>query len=170
MKKRTINFKAVMAAVAAGGGYELAIQGAAKKVDFVNQNYLVTKSLTAGIIGSGLLYFGKPGDETQKAAGYALLGVGGASGAGKISTLMVTSGDEPMNGRRAKMLRNVITRKRPQISQAKAAMFTRGGGALDAIRAPRGMRPNERTMQRPQPSNAGGGYWKQYIPAFQMMC
>jgi len=159
-----------MAAVAAGGGYELAIQGAAKKVDFVNQNYLVTKSLTAGIIGSGLLYFGKPGDETQKAAGYALLGVGGASGAGKISTLIVTSGDEPMNGRRAKMLRNVITRKRPQISQAKAAMFTRGGGAVDAIvKASRGMRQDDRMFKRPQPSNAGGGYWKQFIPAFQMM-
>jgi len=167
MKKRNINFKAVMAAVAAGGGYELAIQGAAKKVDFVNQNYLVTKALTAGLIGSGLLYFGKPGDETQKAAGYALLGVGGASGAGKISTLIVTSGNEPLNGRRAKMLRNVITRKRPQVSQAKSAMF--GRGALDAIRAPRGMRPNERTMQRPQPSRAGGGYWTQFLPAFQMM-
>ena len=158
--KGKVNFKAVMAAAAAGGSYELAIQGAAKKIDFVNQNYLVTKSLTAGLIGSGLLYFGKPNDEVQKAAGYALLGVAGASGAGKISTLIVTSGDEPMNGRRAKMIRNVITRKRPNVNAVKQMlMASRGRGA--------GAGAMMRTKEL-QPAEAGAG-WSRILPALSRM-
>ena len=48
MKK--IDFKAVVSAVAAGGGYNFAIEGMAKRVDFVNNNFLVVKSLGAGLL------------------------------------------------------------------------------------------------------------------------
>lgn len=172
MKKRSINFKAVIAAVAAGGGYELAIQGAAKRVDFINENYLVTKSLTAALIGSGMLYFGKAGDETSKAAGYALLGVGGASGAGKISSLIVTSGREPMNGTRAQMIARAMTRKRPDISRVKAML--RGGNR--GAQGGRGMSSEGFVSRRPvapqnkmmQP-NAGGDHWKSIVPALSNM-
>jgi len=94
MKK--IDFKAVVSAVAAGGGYNFAIEGMAKRVDFVNNNYLVVKSLGAGLLGSSMIYFGK--NEASKAAGYALLGVAGASGASKLSTVMVSTVGEPMQG------------------------------------------------------------------------
>lgn len=113
MKK--IDFKAVVSAVAAGGGYNFAIEGMAKRVDFVNNNFLVVKSLGAGLLGSGMIYFGK--NEASKAAGYALLGVAGASGASKLSTVIVSSG-EPMQGVKLSQLKKVMSakRKRPMFS------------------------------------------------------
>lgn len=86
----------VVSAVSAGAGYRFAFEGAAKRVDFVASNYLVTKSLAAGVLGSGLVYFGK--GESATAAGYALLGIAGDAGAGKVQNLIVTSGEEKMDG------------------------------------------------------------------------
>lgn len=131
MAASKINFKAVMAAVGTGAGYELAIQGAAKKVDFVNENYLVTKSLVAGMIGSGLLYFGKQNDEVTKASGYAFLGVGGAAGASKVSSLIVTSGQEQMNGTFRQNLRAKLNRKRPQTDAIRRKLFNKGGAGRE---------------------------------------
>lgn len=130
MKNRTqkINFRAVMAAVAAGGGFELAMQGLAKKVDFVGENYLVTSSLSAGVVGSGLLYFGR--DEISQASGYALLGVSGQKGAAKLATLSVT-GDGSVNGlgpRTTKNLRGMLSRRRPGADAVKST-FVRPGFA-----------------------------------------
>ena len=104
--KKNVDFKAVITAVAAGGGYNFAIEGAAKRVDFINENFLVIKSLSAGVLGSGMLYFGK--NEMSKAAGYALLGVAGASGASKLSTVLVTSGTPPMQGARLDKIKKVL--------------------------------------------------------------
>lgn len=154
---KKVNFKAIVAAVAAGGSYELAIQGAARKIDFVNENYLVTKSLTAGLIGTGMVYFAKPTDEAQRAAGYALIGVGAASGAGKVSSLIVTSGDEPMNGTRARILRNVMTRKRPGVQSAKMRMMQQPSVAAIMKR----QRPEMVSMQ----PTAGGSHWEAILPA-----
>jgi len=104
--KKKVDFKAVVTAVAAGGGYNFAIEGAAKRVDFINENFLVIKSLSAGVLGSGMLYFGK--NEMSKAAGYALLGVAGASGASKLSTVLVTSGTPPMQGARLDKIKKIL--------------------------------------------------------------
>ena len=117
MKK--IDFKAVVSAVAAGGGYNFAIEGMAKRVDFVNNNFLVVKSLGAGLLGSGMIYFGK--NEVSKAAGYALLGVAGASGASKLSTVIVSSG-EPMQGVKMSQLKRVMSAKKK-----RPTMFDRIG-------------------------------------------
>lgn len=118
MKNKKVNLTAVLAAVGAGGGFEMAIQGASKHVDFINQNYLVTKSLTAGVIGSGLLYFSK-GEESH-AAGYALLGVAGASGASKLSSVLVTT-EEPVNGV------NKLARLRERMTGGRKLAQTAGG-------------------------------------------
>ncbi len=117
MKK--IDFKAVVSAVAAGGGYNFAIEGMAKRVDFVNNNFLVVKSLGAGLLGSSMIYFGK--NEASKAAGYALLGVAGASGASKLSTVMVSS-TEPMQGVRMAQLKRALGTKK-----GRPSMFSRIG-------------------------------------------
>lgn len=116
MKK--IDFKAVVSAVAAGGGYNFAIEGMAKRVDFVNNNYLVVKSLGAGLLGSSMIYFGK--NEASKAAGYALLGVAGASGASKLSTVMVSTVGEPMQGVQMSRLKKMMSTKR-----GNRGMFTK---------------------------------------------
>jgi len=116
MKGKKINFKAMAAAVSAGAGYNFAIEGAAKHVDFINDNYLVTKSLAGAVIGSGMVYFAKPTDETTRAAGYGILGVAGAAGATKLATVLVTSSDEPINGisdRNKKIISRVISRGVP---------------------------------------------------------
>lgn len=152
MKKRNINFAAVVAAAAAGGGYELAIQGAAKRVDFINENYLVTKSLIAGLLGSGMLYFGGA-DEKTKAAGYALLGVGGASGASKISTVIVTSGGAPMNGARRQRIRNILTRRRPDMEAARSLLRAgreRNRGILGNLQQRPGAMPQASMQMQPR--------------------
>lgn len=119
MKVKKINLSAVLSAVGTGGSFELLMQGASKRVDFVNQNYLTVKSLSAGVVGSGLLYFGK--SDQQKAAGYALLGIAGASGASKMSTVLVTS-EEPAQGLpKLARLRGMIQQRRsaPAIERMK---------------------------------------------------
>jgi len=93
--KKKIDFKSIAAAASTGAGFNFAIEGAAKRVDFVYQNFAVIKSLSAGLIGTGMVYFGK--NEMSKAAGYALIGVAGASAATKLSTVLVSS-EEPMQG------------------------------------------------------------------------
>lgn len=118
--KNKIDIRAVVAAVAAGGGFEFAMQGLAKRVDFVNQNYLVTSSLSASVIGTGLIYFGR--DNVSQAAGYAMLGVAGQKGAAKVSTLIVSTEEGGMNGigeKRAKNLRGMLSRRKPGADQVK---------------------------------------------------
>ena len=149
-QKMKINFRAVMAAVAAGGGFEFAMQGIAKKVDFVNENYLVTSSLTAGLAGSGMLYFGR--DEISQAAGYGLLGVSGQKGAAKLSTLIVT-GDGTMNGvskQTAAKLRGMLGRRRPGVDQVKQ-QFARPGNRRDDRARPGSQPPIARMDNRVSP-------------------
>jgi len=128
-----------MSAVGSGASYELLIQGASKRVDFVGENYLVVKSLGAGLFGSGLVYFGK--SENEKAAGYALLGISGASGASKLSTVLVTSDTGQVQGGIPKLqkvrsligsrrnmpgidkLKKMGLLKRPEQGSAPAAQF-----------------------------------------------
>lgn len=109
--KKKVTASEVISAVVAGASYNFGIEAMGKKVDFVNKNYMVTKSLSAAVIGSGLLYFSDRAE--SKAAGFALMGVAGASAAAKISTIVVESGD-PVNGRRNKSLngtlKNVLTK------------------------------------------------------------
>jgi hypothetical protein len=155
---KKIDFKAVLTAVAAGGGYNFAIEGASKRVDFINENFLVVKSLGAGVLGSGMLYFGK--NETSKAAGYALLGVAGASGASKLSTVIVSSG-EPMNGARLDKIKSILAsgkRKGSTFETMANKLIERQAGregriaareARIAGRADRKMMRNEMPMQRP---------------------
>lgn len=135
MKAQKINLKAVLAAAGAGMGYNFAIEGAAKKVEFINQNYLVTKSLTAGLLGSGMLYFGKT--ETSKAAGYALLGVAGASGATKLASVIVS--DAPaMQGivKRARK-RGILSASRGAGKPARRFAPKIAGNLFDVARAKR---------------------------------
>jgi len=118
--KNKIDIRAVVAAVAAGGGFEFAMQGLAKRVDFVNANYLVTSSLSASVIGTGLIYFGR--DNISQAAGYAMLGVAGQKGAAKVSTLIVSTEEGGMNGmsnKRAQNLRGMLSRRKPGVDQVK---------------------------------------------------
>lgn len=104
---KKFNIAPVISAVSAGAGYNFAIEAIAKRVTFVNENFLVTKALAAGLIGSGMVYMAKPNDEKTKSAGYAILGVAGASTAAKLSTVLVT--EEPMQGLNATARR--ISRK-----------------------------------------------------------
>jgi hypothetical protein len=97
MKGNKVNLGAVIAAVGTGASFGFGLEAVSKKVDFVNQNFLVTKSLSAGLIGSSLVYFGK--NEQTKASGYALLGIAGNAASAKLGTLIVqTTGDDPVNG------------------------------------------------------------------------
>jgi len=149
--KQKIDFKAVLSAVAAGGGYNFAIEGASKRVDFINENFLVVKSLGAGVLGSGMLYFGK--NEISKAAGYALLGVAGASGASKLGTVIVSSG-EPINGARLDKIKSILAsgkRKGTAFESMANKLIERQAGreARIAGRADRIMARNEMPMQRP---------------------
>lgn len=105
MAKKKFDLAPVVSAAAAGAGYNFAIEAVAKRVTFVNDNFLMIKALGGGLIGSAMVYLGK--DEKTKAAGYGVLGVAGASGAAKLSTVLVT--DEPMNGLNATARR--ITKK-----------------------------------------------------------
>jgi hypothetical protein len=117
MKK--INISAVVAAVSAGAGYRFAFEGAAKRVDFVAENYLVMKSMAAGVIGSGLVYFGK--SDTSTAAGYALMGIAGDAGAGKVQNLIVsTTGGDKMDGL-------------PRLQRAKGNLFPKRNIANRAL-------------------------------------
>ena len=93
--KKKIDFKSIAAAASTGAGFNFAMDGMSKRVDFINENYLVVKSLSAGLIGTGLVYFGK--NDLTKAAGYGLIGIAGASAAVKLSMVMVSS-EEPMQG------------------------------------------------------------------------
>lgn len=142
MKRQKINFKAIAMAAGAGASYNFAIEGASKKVDFINENYLTVKTLGAGLIGSGMVYFGKT--EDQRAAGYGLLGVAGASGASKLATVIVSSDGESMQGlsNRAKKVRNLIVSRMPQTKQQKRDFMG------NFVRKPVGggmQQPNKRT-------------------------
>lgn len=101
-KKSKTNVVDIVAAVASGAAYNFAMEAAAKKVPAVAENYLIIKSLVAGLVGSGAVYFSK--DATYKAAGYGLLGVSGASAASKVAT-MLSSGS--MNGNRSRVLNGI---------------------------------------------------------------
>ncbi len=115
---------AMLAAIASGAAYNFALEGAAKKVDFVNENYMVIKSLGSALVGSGMVYFGK--SNASKAAGFGLLGVAGASAASKISTMIVTSGN-PMQGRNAtetlKRINQVLSAKKKDQRNAIAQIL-----------------------------------------------
>lgn len=120
--KKKIDLKPLLSAVAAGGGYSMGFEAVAKRVDFVNQNFLVTKSLVGTLIGSGLVYLAKPSDESAKAAGYAIIGVAAAAGAAKLSTMLVTT-DESINGlsdRTKRIVKSVLDRsnKAPRMMAA----------------------------------------------------
>lgn len=148
MKTKKIDFKAVIAAAGSGMGYNFAIEGAAKRVQFVNENYLVVKSLTAGLLGSGMLYFGKT--ETSKAAGYALLGVAGASSASKLASVIVS--DAPtMQGivKRARR-RGMLSKIRPEA--IRMSKPTKIGAQLFA--AAREKRANMDLKARPNQTTA----------------
>lgn len=158
--KKNIDFKAVLSAVAAGGGYNFAIEGAATRVDFINTNFQVVKSLGAGILGSGMLYFGK--NEMSKAAGYALLGVAGAAGAGKLSTIIVSSG-EPMNGKRLDKIKSILAsgkRKGSTFETMANKLLERQAGREGRMqkRADRIMTRGEMPMQRPNQTNCATPY------------
>lgn len=137
MSKNKVNIKAVMAAATAGGGFNFAIEGISKKVEFVNDNYLVVKSLGGAVLGTGMVYFAKPNDEVTKAAGYGILGAAGASAAAKLSTVLVTN-EEPVNGlsdKTKKILKRVIDANaagrgsaRPQFANVRRAMEAARGG------------------------------------------
>lgn len=107
--KNKVTASEVISAVAAGGSFNFAIESLAKRVDVVNENYMTVKALSATAIGSALVYFGDT--KESKASGFALLGVGGAAGASKLATVMVTSGN-PVNGRKSLngSLNNVLTK------------------------------------------------------------
>lgn len=95
-KKNKPQIGEMIAAVVSGASYNFAIESMAKRMDFVAENYMTVKSLSAGLIGSCVAYFGK--SPTAKASGYGLLGVAGASGASLVATMVVESGN-PMQGR-----------------------------------------------------------------------
>jgi hypothetical protein len=107
--KNKVTASEVISAVAAGSSFNFAIESIAKRVDVVSENYMTVKALSATAIGSALVYFGD--SKESKASGFALLGVGGAAGASKIATMVVTSGN-PVNGRRSLngSLNNVLTK------------------------------------------------------------
>lgn len=149
--------KAVLSAVAAGGGFNFAMEGVAKKVEFVNDNYLVVKSLTGGVIGAGMVYFAKPTDEPTKAAGYGILGAAGASAAAKLSTVLVTN-EEPVNGlseRTKKILSRVVEANK----RGRAVpQFAGSGRAIAAARAAQPMHQAAPMAQASLATIWGGDY------------
>ncbi len=170
MKTKKTSIAAIMSALGTGASYELAIQGASKRVDFINENYLVVKSLTAGLFGSGLVYFSKPGDEAKRAAGYGLLAIAGASGASKLSTVLVTSGGGQVNGLpKLNKIKSLVASRRnlPAVDRMKrSGMFAKvregqGGGRqgatrMDNVRVPMVHQSNGRT--RPGAMQSGVDY------------
>jgi len=147
----------VVAAVSAGAGYRFAFEGAAKRMDFVADNYLVTKSMAAGILGSGLVYFGK--SDSTNAAGYALLGIAGDAGAGKVQNLIVTSasGDKMDGLARLQRAKSNLMPKRSTAGRAmmKARQEARALPFSAARAAKMDMRPS-RSMPEPSGVDYGG--------------
>jgi len=134
MASKKINLSAVIAAVGTGAGYRFAYEGAANRVDFVADNYLVIKSMGAGILGSAMVYFGK--GDSSKAAGYALLGIAGDAGAGKVQNLIVTTAapDNLQGLAKLQRVRSAITPKKRQAMMA-ARGRAQGGGLRERIQA-----------------------------------
>jgi len=145
--KKKVDLKPIISAIAAGGGFSLGYEAVAKRVDFVNENFLVVKSTVGGIIGATLVYLAKPSDESQKAAGYAVLGVAGAAGATKLSTVLVTSDNESVNGlpeRTKRIVKRVLDRSN------KAPKMIGGGGRPGVFN----QRPHEQRPQEQRPNTA----------------
>lgn len=102
-KRNSANITEMLAAIGSGAAFTFGIESMSKRVDFISNNYMVVKSLSAGFLGSSLAYFGT--GETAKASGYGLLGIAGGSAASKLATVIATS-SEPVNGARRKQLMN----------------------------------------------------------------
>lgn len=106
MAKKKIDYAAIASAVVVPGAFNLAMEGAAKKIDFVSENYLMVRSGVGGVLGAGLVYFGSK-SEPMKAAGYGLLGLTGASLASKATVMFGSDNstsdaadDQPVQGTR----------------------------------------------------------------------
>jgi len=141
MSQKNFDFTKIAIAIGTGAAYGGAMQLAAKKIAFVNDNFTTTRSVAAAVLGSGLQYFaaGKSKEQMQ-VAGYALLGVAGDSGAravasmmqsdeGRTTTATSTQGLGAIADKHKKLLANVCdqVRKNAPGNRVKQLPITRPG-------------------------------------------
>lgn len=110
MKTRKINMTNVIAAAAGGAAYNAGITMAARMNggdNFINNNFIMAKGVGGLVIGTGLVYFSK--SEPMKAAGYGIIGAGGAAIANKIAF----AGDQPAQGVASRLAQKVIQSAKP---------------------------------------------------------
>jgi len=115
MKAKKINMANVLGAAVGGAAFNAAISYAAKMNDKINNNFINAKGIGGLVVGTGVLYFGK--SEALKAAGYGIIGAGGAALSNKLVFAQTTT-DEPVQGMKKFDVGNIMRgRKKKNLPQ-----------------------------------------------------